>query len=120
MENPQLGGCMVSASSRLDTVRVDLQRDGETVDTWEKRIGLRDDDAHWRKTGMARAFAHEVNGVTFFAMGADYIPEDNILPRTSPERTRKFSLEQAVAANHNCVRVRGGGHYPSDAFSRCM
>ena len=97
------------------TVRVDLQRDGETVDTWEKRIGLRTMTMHIEKDRYGESFAHEVNGVTFFAMGADYIPEDNILPRTSPERTRKL-LEQAVAANHNCVRVWGGGHYPSDAF----
>ena len=48
-------------------------------------------------------------------MGADYIPEDNILSRVTPERTRKL-LEQCVAANFNCVRVWGGGHYPSDAF----
>ena len=33
----------------LYTVRVDLQRDGETVDTWEKRIGLRTMTMHIEK-----------------------------------------------------------------------
>ena len=115
VENPQLWWPHGLGEQPLYTVRVDLQRDGETVDTWEKRIGLRTMTMHIEKDRYGESFAHEVNGVTFFAMGADYIPEDNILPRTSPERTRKL-LEQAVAANHNCVRVWGGGHYPSDAF----
>ena len=115
VENPQLWWPHGLGEQPLYTVRVDLQRDGETVDTWEKRIGLRTMTMHIEKDQYGESFAHEVNGVTFFAMGADYIPEDNILPRTNPERTRKL-LEQAVAANHNCVRVWGGGHYPSDAF----
>ena len=115
VENPQLWWPHGLGEQPLYTVRIDLQRDGETVDTWEKRIGLRTMTMHIEKDRYGESFAHEVNGVTFFAMGADYIPEDNILPRTSPERTRKL-LEQAVAANHNCVRVWGGGHYPSDAF----
>ena len=115
VEDPQLWWPHGLGEQPLYTVRVDLQRDGETVDTWEKRIGLRTMTMHIEKDRYGESFAHEVNGVTFFAMGADYIPEDNILPRTNPERTRKL-LEQAVAANHNCVRVWGGGHYPSDAF----
>ncbi len=60
-------------------------------------------------------FAHMVNGVKFFAMGADYIPEDNILSRCNKERTRDL-LEQCRAANFNCIRVWGGGLYPSDDF----
>ena len=48
-------------------------------------------------------------------MGADYIPEDNILSRVTPERTRKL-LEQCVAVNFNCIRVWGGGYYPDDFF----
>ena len=67
------------------------------------------------KDEHGESFAHEVNGVKIFAMGADYIPEDNILSRVTPQRTRKL-LEQCVAANFNCVRVWGGGYYPSDEF----
>lgn len=39
---------------------------------------------HIEKDRYGESFAHEVNGVTFFAMGADYIPEDNILPAHEP------------------------------------
>ena len=115
IERPQLWWPNGFGAQPLYTVEVRLYAGGKQVDAWKKRIGLRTMTMHIEKDRYGESFAHEVNGVTFFAMGADYIPEDNILPRTSPERTRKL-LEQAVAANHNCVRVWGGGHYPSDAF----
>ena len=48
-------------------------------------------------------------------MGADYIPEDNILSRCNAERSRKL-LERCVFANFNAIRVWGGGYYPDDYF----
>jgi len=68
-----------------------------------------------QKDKWGESFAHEVNGVQIFAMGADYIPEDNVLSRVTPQRTRKL-LEQCVAANFNAIRVWGGGYYPDDFF----
>ena len=88
---------------------------GDTLDTWSRRIGLRTMTVNTEKDEWGECFAHEVNGVKIFAMGADYIPEDNILSRVTPERTRRL-LEDAVAANHNCIRVWGGGYYPDDWF----
>lgn len=89
--------------------------DGERLDMWRRRIGLRTMTVNTQKDEWGECFAHEVNGVKIFAMGADYIPEDNILSRVTPERTRRL-LEDAVAANHNCIRVWGGGYYPDDWF----
>lgn len=85
------------------------------LDTWSRRIGLRTMEVCTDKDEYGEQFCHMVNGVKIFAMGADYIPEDNILPRVTPERTYNLLL-QAKIANHNCVRVWGGGHYPGDAF----
>ena len=100
----------------LYTVKVELRSDSdEILDEWSRRIGLRTMEMSTAKDEYGSEFAHMVNGVKFFAMGADYIPEDNILSRTNRERTRKL-LEQCVAANFNCIRVWGGGLYPSDDF----
>lgn len=99
----------------LYKVEVTLEQNGETLDSWKKRIGLRTLTVHIEKDEYGESFAHEVNGVRIFAMGADYIPEDNILPRVMPERTRDL-LMQAKNANFNCIRVWGGGHYPGDEF----
>lgn len=88
---------------------------GEVLDVWEKRIGLRTATVNTEKDEWGSCFAHEVNGIKIFAMGADYIPEDNLLSRTSRERTEKL-LRDAAAANYNCIRVWGGGYYPDDWF----
>lgn len=88
---------------------------GRILDTWKRRIGLRTITVCTDKDQYGEQFCHVVNGVKIFAMGADYIPEDNILPRVTPERTYNLLL-QAKNANHNCIRVWGGGHYPGDAF----
>ena len=99
----------------LYTVTVTLEKDGAELDSSEKRIGLRTMTVTRKKDEWGESFSHCVNGVDIFAMGADYIPEDNLLPRVNPERTRKL-LTDARAANMNCVRVWGGGYYPEDAF----
>ena len=67
------------------------------------------------KDQYGECFCHEVNGVRFFAMGADYIPEDNILSRITPERTYRL-IKQCRDHNFNAIRVWGGGIYPQDAF----
>ena len=97
----------------LYTVKVELYADGNIADTWEKRIGLRTLTVKTEKDEWGVCFAHEVNGTAIFAMGADYIPEDNILSRVTRQSTERL-LKDAVAANHNCVRVWGGGYYPDD------
>lgn len=67
------------------------------------------------KDEWGESFAHEVNGVRIFAMGADYIPEDNILARVTPERTRQL-LEDCVSANFNTLRVWGADIIPVIRF----
>ena len=103
-------------SQPLYTVITELvDEEGEVCDSIKRRIGLRRMEMSTAKDEYGSEFAHMVNGVKFFAMGADYIPEDNILSRTGRERTFEL-LRQCVAANFNCIRVWGGGFYPSDDF----
>lgn len=81
----------------------------------ERRIGLRTLKLIREKDKYGESFCHEINGVRFFAMGADYIPEDNILTRATPDKTYKL-IRQCRDANFNAIRVWGGGVYPRDAF----
>ena len=99
----------------LYTVTVTLTVDGREEDRWERRIGLRTLTVSREKLADGEEFCHVVNGVKIFAMGADYIPEDNLFGRMTPERTRRL-LEDAKLANFNAVRVWGGGCYPADYF----
>lgn len=89
--------------------------DGRKLDQWERRIGLRTVTVNTQKDEYGEQFAHQVNGVDIFAMGADYIPEDNLLSRVTYDRTKKL-LSDAAEANHNCIRIWGGGYYPEDFF----
>lgn len=115
ISDPQLWWPVGYGEQPLYQVEVTLEQGGKALDVWKKRIGLRTLTVHIEKDEYGETFAHEVNGVQIFAMGADYIPEDNILPRVTPERTRML-LEQAKAAHFNCIRVWGGGYYPGDEF----
>lgn len=99
----------------LYDIRVDLYNDRELVDSWERNIGLRTVGISQKVDEFGKSFAHIINGVEFFAMGADYIPEDNLLGRITKERTEKL-LEQCKTANFNTIRVWGGGYYPDDFF----
>lgn len=115
IENPLLWWPHGYGDQPLYLVTVALICDGEVIDVWKKRIGLRTLTVNTDKDQWGENFAHEINGVQIFAMGADYIPEDNLLPRVSEERTRKL-LEDAIWANHNSIRVWGGGYYLDDYF----
>lgn len=112
IENPRLWWPAGFGEQNLYTVSVTL---GENLDRWQRRIGLRTMTVSRKKDQWGESFSHCVNGIDIFAMGADYIPEDNLLPRVNPERTRRL-LEDARAANMNCVRIWGGGYYPDDFF----
>ena len=116
-------------------VRLIDTESGDVLDEVSKRIGLRTitmnqdpmPDEKWdphmkdqtpdKKPG--KNFAVEVNGLQIFAMGADYVPEDNILPRLSKNRTAKL-MSSCLQANYNMIRIWGGGYYPDDyLFDLC-
>ena len=99
----------------LYTVTVRVKKDGCTCAEKSVRIGLRTITVSTAADQWGNEFCFVVNEKKLFAMGADYIPEDNILARVTPERTRDL-LEDCVRANYNCVRVWGGGYYPDDFF----
>ena len=113
--NPELWWPNGFGEQPLYSIEIVLMKDGADIDSWKRRIGLRTMGIQRKKDEYGESFAHVVNGIAIFAMGADYIPEDNIFPRITEQRTRKL-LEQCVAANFNCIRVWGGGYYPDDYF----
>lgn len=77
---------------------------GEAVDTWRRRIGLRSMTMQRNKDEWGESFDHEINGKAFFAMGADHIPEEHLLGNRSEERTRQLLMDCKLA-NYNVIRV---------------
>ena len=115
--SPMLWNVRGFGKQNLYMIRVMLRDGDKPVDLQEFNIGLRTVEVcrDTDKDGKGEEFCFKVNGVKIFAMGANYIPEDNILSRRSVERTRRI-LQSCAAANYNMIRVWGGGFYPDDCF----
>ena len=100
----------------LYTVTVELlAEDGSVRDVVKKRIGIRTLTISQEKDRWGQEFAFIVNGVKIFAKGGNYIPEDCCYTRITKER-QEYLVRSCVRANFNCLRVWGGGYYPSDAL----
>ena len=63
--------------------------DNMVMTNGEKKVIITDKAA---KTVKGRNFAYEINGLQIFAMGADYIPEDNIF-NPPDERTYRSAVK---------------------------
>lgn len=115
IKNPKLWWPNGLGEQPLYKVLVSLVIDDKIVDINENRIGLRVLSVKREKDEYGECFEQVANGISYFAMGANYIPEDHLISRTSKERTRAL-LVDCKAANFNVIRVWGGGYYPEDWF----
>lgn len=90
---------------------------GQVLDASTRRIGLRTLRTIEQTDKEPMHFV--VNGVPFFAKGANWIPADCFAPRLTKEVLRRYAAD-AVAANMNSLRFWGGGYYEDDAlFDAC-
>lgn len=116
IENPKLWWPNGYGEQPLYEVSVCLLDDKGTVLEEEKKtVGLRTMEISREKDQWGREFAFVVNGLKIFAMGGDYIPEDCVYSHITKER-QEYLLDSACRAHFNCIRVWGGGYYPSDDF----
>ncbi|MER6478570.1 glycoside hydrolase family 2 protein [Streptomyces filamentosus] len=88
---------------------------GTPLDAWSRRIGFRTVTVDRSPDAHGTGFTFVVNGVRIFARGVNWIPDDVLPSRITPERYRT-RLAQAADANVDLVRIWGGGIYEDDAF----
>ncbi|SHM58238.1 beta-mannosidase [Gracilibacillus kekensis] len=115
IEEPQIWWPAGYGEQPLYQVEVLISKNNRLLDKVQKHIGLRTIEVRHEPDQWGKSFEFIVNGFPLFMKGANYIPEDNLLPRLSKERTKQV-IEDSVAANFNMIRVWGGGHYPEDYF----
>lgn len=115
IDNPKLWWVRGYGEQHLYELCVTMERDGETIDTNTQKIGLRTLTVSTKKDASGSEFCFVINGVKIFSMGANYIPQDNLLSRINPKRTEEL-IKTAVDANFNTLRIWGGGYYPEDEF----
>ena len=100
----------------LYEARVSLRTEDEGIlDERQYSLGLRTLELKQEGDEFGESFTFVVNGVPIFAKGSNWIPAD-----TFPTRITRDLLEQllgdAARANHNMIRVWGGGFYESEDF----
>lgn len=89
--------------------------DEQRLDRVERRVGLRTLELRTRRDRFGESFEFVVNGVSFFAKGANWIPADTFAPRVTRDDYARL-LKDARYANMNMLRVWGGGIYEADVF----
>lgn len=92
-----------------------VKADGVTVASQSKLIGLRDIKVVMEDDNDGKSFYFMVNGQPMFAKGSNFIPDDALLPNVTPERYTRL-MQDVKDANHNMIRVWGGGIYEDEKF----
>ncbi|MEU0676374.1 glycoside hydrolase family 2 protein [Streptomyces sp. NPDC006172] len=112
---PELWWPRGQGAQPLYDLTVTLADGGSPLDTWERRIGFRTIELDRTADEHGTGFTLVVNGVRLFTRGVNWIPDDVLPSRVTPERYR-HRLAQAADAHIDLVRVWGGGIYEDEAF----
>lgn len=117
VENPRLWWVRGYGEQNLYDLEIEMTAGGRVIDRCRKEIGLRTLTVSTAKDpdGGGSEFCFVNNGVKIFSMGANYIPQDNLLSRVTHERLDEMMV-QCLDGNFNTLRVWGGGYYPDDYF----
>ena len=115
INNPKLWWSNGLGEAHLYPFTVSVSMNGKTIDCRTDNIGLRDIKVVRDKDKDGTTFYFQLNGVPVFAKGANYIPQDNFLPRVTDGDYERTILD-AVNANMNMLRVWGGGIYENKIF----
>ena len=116
IEKPELWWPNGMGKQPLYDVEVHLLDDrGNRLDTWQKRIGLRTLRLQRKKDRWGECFRFAVNGIPFFAKGANWIPADTFAPNLTVQNYTQL-IRDTAEANMNMLRVWGGGIYEPDLF----
>jgi beta-mannosidase len=102
-------------SQPLYTFSVQLESGAELLDALDYRIGLRTIELRQEPDEWGTSFTFVVNGLPIFARGSNWIPADSFPTRISHAQLEHL-LGSAANANHNMVRVWGGGYYEDEYF----
>lgn len=78
-------------------------------------IGLRTISLDTSRDEYGNNFCFVLNGIKIFARGANWVPTDSFISRTTDKDLDRLVLA-AKTANMNMLRVWGGGYYESDEF----
>jgi len=114
IDNPQLWWTHDLGDQALYTFDVVLNTEIATTSS-SARTGLRAIEIRRDADEWGRSMEVVLNGIPVFMKGANYIPQDNFLPRVTEDRFREL-IGSAKDVGMNMLRVWGGGVYQEDIF----
>ncbi|WP_248277002.1 beta-mannosidase [Chitinophaga sp. Ak27] len=85
------------------------------IDAHSDKIGIRTIEVVNKPDSLGESFYVKVNGRPVFMKGANYIPQDNFLPRVTADKQEQL-FRDMTESHFNMVRVWGGGVYEEDKF----
>ena len=115
LKNPNLWWPAGAGQQNLYSFEVQISRDDRLIACRSTTTGLRNIELVREKDEQGESFFFKINDKPIFAKGANYIPNDNFLPRVTHADYEKV-VADAVDANMNMLRVWGGGVYEDDYF----
>lgn len=115
IENPQRWWPNGMGNPTLYNFRHEVYFNGKLTGEGRQKIGLRTIELVQNNDLIGKSFYFKVNGIPVFIKGANYIPQDNFLPRVKDSAYRALILD-VKKANMNMLRVWGGGIYENDIF----
>ena len=115
VERPKLWWCNGMGEPTLYDFLFEIKSNSRLIEKTEVRAGIRTIELVNEKDAQGESFYFKLNGKPVFAKGANYIPQDIFQDRVTGAQYKR-TLDDAVAANMNMLRVWGGGIYEDDLF----
>jgi beta-mannosidase len=115
INSPDLWWCNGLGNQPLYEVELSVGSGDSSYDSCKRKIGLRTITLDTSSDEWGNQFRFLINDVPIFAKGANWIPSDVFITRTTYEDL-DFYISAAKHANMNMLRVWGGGMYESDMF----
>lgn len=114
IRNPKLWNSNGLGDAHLYGYDINLKYNNKTIN-YKNTIGLKIVELVRQKDSIGESFYFKLNGKPVFMKGANYIPQDNFVSRTTKLDYKKI-IQMAKDANMNMLRVWGGGVYANDEF----
>ena len=115
IEHPKLWWPNEMGKQTQYNFEVRLKQGDKVLDSKSFMSGIKTFEMVDEPDSVGREFYFKVNGVPFYAKGANYVPEEMLETWINPDNTLSL-LQAAKDAHFNMLRVWGGGIYPSDDF----
>lgn len=115
ISQPQLWWPNGHGDQPLYTLEAELVADGDVLDTWTGKVGLRTVELRQTPDSDGAGFEFLINGAPIYCAGSNWIPDHSFPSIVSRERV--FSqIRIAKEMNTTMIRVWGGGLMESEDF----